>query len=135
METCPNPTRELILEFRKLTGSPCPLQCCFLSQLRTLFLRLAHLCISLNSWVGTLFNYSVYVGFYGALGGGVKSARRFHAKASSEQRVSGRKWHFKPCVWLMESKMETTIVCRGYMRIMEENMETSIMGYLGFRDV
>ena len=101
METCPNPTRELILELRKLTGSPCPLQCCFLSQLRTMFLRLAHLCISLNSWVGTLFNYSVYVGFYGALGWWLKSARRFHARASTEQRVSGRKWHFKPCVWFV----------------------------------
>ena len=31
--------------------------------------------------------------------------------------------------------METTIVCRGYMGIMEESMETTIMGYLGFGDV
>ena len=29
--------------------------------------------------------------------------------------------------------METTIVYWGYIRIMEKNMETIIMGYIGFR--
>ena len=36
-------------------------------------------------------------------------------------------------IGIMQKKMETTIVCRGYIGIMEKKMETSIVcrGYLG----
>ena len=33
----------------------------------------------------------------------------------------------------MEKKMETTTVYWGYIGIMEKKMETTIMGYIGFR--
>ena len=33
----------------------------------------------------------------------------------------------------MEKKMETTMVFWGNIRIMEKTVETSIMGYIGFR--
>ena len=37
---------------------------------------------------------------------------------------------------LMENKMETTIVCRGYIGIMENKMETTIVcrGYVGIME-